>query len=106
MRDAARDVALATADLDIDESTPKGRLNRMLQIIAEELRKLAQAAARGDKAAMIHAAQAIAKCVQNIIVEAKAIGADCKNKRLVDEVRLPLICCVRERKRAKPKRKS
>merc|ERR1712146_2919 len=48
-------------------------------IIAEELRNLAQGAARNDKAAMI-------KAVQGILVEAKAIGAECKNKRLVDEM--------------------
>lgn len=66
------------------DDTPKGRLNATLKKIAEEMKKLTDAAIAGDKKGMILAAQNIAKLVSNIIEDSKALGAECSDRRLVD----------------------
>lgn len=83
MRAAARQVQAATRALQVDD-TPKGRLNATLKKIAEEMKKLTDAAIAGDKRGMILAAQNIAKLVANIIEDSKALGAECSDRRLVD----------------------
>lgn len=66
------------------DDTPKGRLNATLKRIAEEMKKLTDAAIAGDKKGMILAAQNIAKLVGNIIADSQALGAECSDRRLVD----------------------
>jgi len=83
IRNAAKAVQYATMALVCDD-TPKGRLNLALKKIGEEMRKLSEAANKGDKKGMIICAQNIASFVSKIIDDAKALGTKCSDQQLVD----------------------
>jgi len=83
MRNAAKAVQYATMSLVCDD-TPKGRLNLALKRVGEEMRKLSEAANKGDKKGMIICAKNIASYVSKIIDDAKELGVKCSDQNLVD----------------------
>jgi Vinculin family len=104
---AARKIDAAVDKLAYDESTPKGRIIAAARRIAAEMHRLSKAAHDNSKVDMINSARAISSYVNTLVVDAKAVGAPCKDKRVTRElvsmaqrgrnfaIQLKILCAVK-----------
>lgn len=86
---AAAALAARLAALEDNDKTSFGRLFGLSKRIAEEMARLAAAAKTNDKRGMIEAARRIAALAVDIVKEAHASAAQCRDPALKNQIILP-----------------
>jgi len=84
---AARHVEqVVAAKLDIDESTPEGRIYAVARRIAQEMALMSEAASRGANSEVIVISRRIHGLVQALFKDAQDVSAMCKDPILREQV--------------------
>jgi len=84
---AARHVeAVVKNKLDIDESTPEGRIYGIARRIAQEMALMSQAASRGANSEVIIISRRIHGLVQSLLKDAELVSKSCSDPILRDQV--------------------
>jgi len=84
---AARHVEqVVAAKLDIDESTPEGRIYAISRRIAQEMALMSEAASRGANSEVIIISRRIHSLVQSLHKDAQAVAGMCKDPILREQV--------------------